>query len=185
ASARLVGMVANLRQSKGYEYFVQAARLVVNSFPEARFVSVGEKEEHMAAGLADMVRQLDLDDRFTFLGFRSDVPEVLADLDVFVLSSVSEGLSIATLEAMAAGRPVVVTQSGGPEELVADGRTGRLVPPADPAALAAGICELLKNPGLAMLLGRNAQEESREKFSVSRMIAEYESLYQRCLGPAT
>jgi glycosyltransferase involved in cell wall biosynthesis len=125
---------------------------------------------------------LGLKDRFVFLGFRADVPEILADLDVFVLSSVSEGLSIATIEAMAAGKPVVVTRSGGPREVVEDGRTGLLVPPADPKALASRICELLRNPDLATTLSRNARAEVDSKFSLARMIREYESLYERCLG---
>ena len=182
ASATLIGMVANLRQSKGYEYFVQAARQVAEAFPDARFVAVGEKEESMAANLAQMVHELGLDSRFAFLGFRADVPEVLADLDVFVLASVSEGLSIATLEAMAAGKPVVVTRSGGPEEIVEDGRTGLLAPVADPAALAARICELIRNPAQARTLADNARAEARNKYSVMKMIEEYQSLYERCLS---
>lgn len=181
-NARLIGMVANLRPSKGYEYFVQAARQVADSIPEARFVVVGEREEGIARQLEYLLRQWGLEDRFVFLGFRADVPEILADLDVFVLSSVSEGLSIATIEAMAAGKPVVVTRSGGPPEVVEDGRTGLLVPPADPQALASRICELLRNPGLAATLSRNARAEAESRFSLARMIREYESLYERCLG---
>jgi len=181
-NARLIGMVANLRPSKGYEYFVQAARQVTDSIPEARFVVVGEREEGIARQLESLLRQWGLEDRFAFLGFRADVPEILADLDVFVLSSVSEGLSIATIEAMAAGKPVVVTRSGGPPEVVEDGRTGLLVPPADPQALASRICELLRNPGLAATLSRNARAEAESRFSLARMIREYESLYERCLG---
>ena len=181
-NAKLIGMVANLRPSKGYEYFVQAARQVTDSIPEARFVAVGEREEGIAKQLEYLLQQLGLEDRFVFLGFRADVPEILADLDVFVLSSVSEGLSIATIEAMAAGKPVVVTRSGGPREVVEDGRTGLLVPPADPSALASRICELLRNPDLATTLSRNARAEVDSKFSLARMIREYESLYERCLG---
>jgi glycosyltransferase involved in cell wall biosynthesis len=109
--------------------------------------------------------------------------EILNSLDVFVLSSVSEGLSIATIEAMAAGRPVVVTRSGGPQEIVEDGRTGILVPPADPNALASRICELLGNPELAAMFSRNARAEVKDKFSLKKMVNEYESLYERCLNP--
>jgi glycosyltransferase involved in cell wall biosynthesis len=182
ANAKMVGMVANLRQSKGYEYFIQAARQVTEAIPEARFVAVGEKDDTIANQLDSLIRQLGLEDRCVFLGFRSDVPQILSDLDVFVLSSVSEGLSIATIEAMAAGKPVVVTRSGGPEEVVEEGRTGFLVPPADPSALASRICEVLRSPDLAATLSRNAQAEAESKFSLALMVSEYESLYERCLG---
>jgi glycosyltransferase involved in cell wall biosynthesis len=180
--AKLVGMVANLRRSKGYEYFIRAARKVSETLPQTRFVAVGEIETGMASRMTALKEELGLQDRFLFLGFREDIAAVLSDLDVFVLSSVSEGLSIATLEAMAAGKPVVVTRSGGPQEIVEDGRTGFLVPPADPAALAARICELLDNPNLAATLGRNARQEVENKFSLAGMIGEYERLYERCLN---
>lgn len=182
AKTKLVGMVANLRQSKGYEYFARAARQVANRIPEASFIAVGEIEETIRGQMCELLRDLDLEGRFRLLGFRSDIPQILNDLDVFVLSSTDEGLSIATLEAMAAAKPVVVTKSGGPEEIVEDGRTGRLVPPADPQALASGICELLQNPCVASAFARNARAEVESKFSLARMIAEYESLYDRCLG---
>jgi glycosyltransferase involved in cell wall biosynthesis len=127
------------------------------------------------------MKDLNLEDHFSLLGFRGDVPQILADLDVFVLSSVSEGLSIATIEAMAAGRPVVVTRSGGPQEIIEDRRTGLLVPPGDASALASGICEVLASSELASALGRNAQMLVEGKFSLKNMISSYESLYERCL----
>ena len=183
-NTKLVGMVANLRQSKGYEHFIQAARQVADAVPEARFLAVGEKDEGIAKHLESLVQRLNLADRFFFLGFRADVAEILHGLDVFVLSSVSEGLSIATIEAMAAGKPVVVTRSGGPQEIVEDGRTGILVPPADPQALAVKICDLLGNPELAATLSQNARADVQDKFSLMKMVSEYEALYERCLNPA-
>lgn len=178
---RLIGMVANMRQSKGYEYFVKAARIVKDSFPQAHFVVVGELEGRIVNQMRALMKDLNLEDHFSLLGFRGDVPQILADLDVFVLSSVSEGLSIATIEAMAAGRPVVVTRSGGPQEIIEDRRTGLLVPPGDASALASGICEVLASSELASALGRNAQMLVEGKFSLKNMISSYESLYERCL----
>jgi glycosyltransferase involved in cell wall biosynthesis len=175
-------MVANLRQAKGYEYFVQSARAVVDVIPESYFLAVGETAEAMLARLQDLVRQLKLDARVSFLGFRKDIPGILRDLDVFVLTSTSEGLSISTIEAMAAGKPVVVTRSGGPEEIVEDGITGYLVPPADAGALAARVCEILRNPEFGRCLGSRAQAAVAGKFSLQGMVEQYESLYQRCLG---
>ena len=179
---RLVGMVANIRRSKGHEYFVRAARKIGEGVPEARFLAVGEINDLLARPLRDLVRELELQNRFLFLGFRPDVPAILGELDVFVLASTDEGLSIATLEAMAAGRPVVVTRSGGPQELVTDGETGYLVPAADPDALAARVCEILRNPGLGGSLGSKARAAVANRFSLQRMVAEYESLYERCLA---
>jgi glycosyltransferase involved in cell wall biosynthesis len=174
-------MVANFRRSKGYEYFVRAARRVADCVPEARFLAVGETDPEIERKARDLVRDLRLHDRFLFLGFRADIPSILRDLDVFVLSSTDEGLSIATIEAMAASKPVVVTRSGGPEEVVDDGRTGFLVPPADAEAIAARVIELLQNAELAGRLGRQAQAEAQSRFSLGRMLSEYQSLYEKCL----
>jgi glycosyltransferase involved in cell wall biosynthesis len=178
----LVGMVANLRESKGYEFFVQAAQKVLESAPQTRFLAIGELDSRIAPRVREQLRRSGLEDRFRFLGFRDDVPSILADLDIFVLASVSEGFSLATIEAMAAAKPVVVTRSGGPQEIVTDGATGLLVPPGDAESLAAKICELLRDPRRAAALGKNARAEVERRFSLSRIIAEYEDLYARCLG---
>jgi glycosyltransferase involved in cell wall biosynthesis len=179
---KLIGMVANLSRWKGCDYFIQAARKVADAMPNTRFVAVGEMDKEMTSLLPNLVRDLSLQDHFSFPGFREDVPEILADLDVFVLSSVSEGLPLAVLEAMAAGKPVVVTRSGGPQEFIEDGRTGFLVPPADSDALAEKILKHLRNPQLACDMGRAARERIKCDFAVEKMIASYEQLYERCLG---
>jgi glycosyltransferase involved in cell wall biosynthesis len=180
--AKLIGTVANLRESKGYEFLIQAARKVVDSIPEARFLAVGEPDSQIAAKATTLLKETGLQDRFLFLGFREDVPEILQNLDLFVLPSVSEGFSLATIEAMAAGRPVVVTRSGGPEEIVTHGTTGLLVPPRDSGALAASICELLCDPDRALALGRCARADVQRRFSLSQIVSEYETLYERCLN---
>ncbi len=180
--ARLVGMVANLRRPKGYEFFVRSARLVVDRIPACHFVAVGEGDPREVERLQNLVRELGLAGRFSFTGLRPDIPEVLSELDVFVLSSISEGLPLAVVEAMAAARPVVVTRCGGLVEVVEDGRSGFLVPPADPQSLASKVCEVLSNPSLAAELGGNARRRAEERFSLRRMLAEYENLYQRLLG---
>ncbi len=93
----------------------------------------------------------------------------------------SEGFSLVTVEAMAAGKPVVVTRSGGPEEIVDDRSTGLLVPPADAPALAASIRELLSNADLASALGQRARAVVQSKFPLHKMVSEYERVYERCL----
>jgi glycosyltransferase involved in cell wall biosynthesis len=174
---KLIGMVANLRESKGYEYFIQAARKVTDAMPQTRFVAVGEVDPVIGKRMKDLVREMSLEDRFTFLGFREDVPDILRDLDVFVLSSVNEGFSLATVEAMAAGKPVIVTRCGGPQEIVVEGLTGFLVPPADPDTLARTLCDLLANPERAAKIGQTAKARIARTFGLNRMVDEYERLY--------
>ncbi len=178
----LVGMVANLRGSKNYEVFVQAAALVASVFGDARFVAVGDIDTQIGARVSALLNSLSLTDKFILLGFRSDIPEVLAALDVFVLSSTHEGFSIATVEAMAAAKPVVVTRSGGPQEIVESGRTGVLVAPNDPNALAEAICGILGQPDRAAFLASNARASVEARFSIARMMESYEQLYARLLG---
>ncbi len=181
---KLVGMVANVRAAKGYEYFLEAASEVARRVPEAVFLVIGEAKDGGLEDLRARARRLSLEDRFLFLGFRRDVPEILSELDLFVLSSIQEGFSLATVEAMAAGKPVVATRSGGPEEIVEHPRTGLLVPARDADALAKGICDLLADPERAGAMGRAAREKAALDFSVETMIGRYESLYERVLKEA-
>jgi len=179
---KLVGMVANLRESKGYEYFVRAARKVADENPQVKFVAVGEIDEAIGERMRQLIQELSLQDHFLLLGFRQDVPAILGDLDVFVLSSVSEGFSLATVEAMAAGIPVIATRSGGPQEIIDDGSTGILVPPADVDSLAGQICELLANPKRAHQMAASGRAKAASAFSIEKMISEYEAVYDSLLN---
>jgi glycosyltransferase involved in cell wall biosynthesis len=179
---KIVGTVANLRQTKGYEFLVQAAGKVLAAAPDTRFVAVGDINQEIAKPLFEATRQLGIQDRFHFLGFRKDIPELLNEFDVFVLASVSEGFPLVALEAMAASRPVVVTRSGGPQEIVDDGVNGLLVAPGDAGALADKICELLADPGRALQLARSARSKVGRVFSIEKMIVSYEDLYERLLS---
>ena len=102
-------------------------------------------------------------------------------MDVFVLPSLSEGMGLSIMEAMAAGLPVVATEVGGVPELVVDGRTGLLVPPKDPDALAEAILECIREKGRAEEMGRRGRERVRAPFPLSRMIREHEALYEELL----
>ncbi|MCI0353852.1 MAG: glycosyltransferase [Acidobacteria bacterium] len=183
ADVPIVGTVANVRQSKGHDFFVRAARTVRERFAQARFVAVGEVPADRGEPLRQRVRELGLEDRFFFLGFRRDVPELLRDLDVFVLPSVSEGFPLVLLEAMASGRTVVATRSGGPEEVVEDGKTGLLVPAASTDALSAAIVRVLADRALAGELARNARALVETRYSLQQMLHQYQLLYERCLPP--
>lgn len=184
ADAQLVGMIANVRQSKGYDILVRACAEVCRMFPAAKFVAVGDVHDVMAAPIKKLVAELLLEDRFTFLGFRSDIPKILGELDVFVLSSISEGMPLSVLEAMASGKAIVTTQCGGIPEIVEHGQTGLLVPPSDSSALAAAIGDLLSDRSKAERFGANAQMKFQKEFTISRMIERYEQLYLSRLGAA-
>jgi glycosyltransferase involved in cell wall biosynthesis len=178
---KVVGMVANLRPAKGYEYFIRAAAIIAKNIPKVKFLIIGEEEDKLKKRITKEINAFGLSDKVILLGFREDVPELLRILDVFALSSVSEGLSIATIEAMAAGVPVVVTKSGGPQEVVVEGKTGFLVPPKDEKSLAEKALLLLKSARLATSMGKDAQARVRLKFSIDTMIRNYQRVYQECL----
>jgi len=177
---KLVGTVANFYPIKGLHYFIEGAALVKQVMPEVRLAIVGDGEQWRE--LRNLARQLDLDPETLFLGHRDDVPELLPLFDVFVLSSVAEGLPFALLEAMAAARPVVATAVGGVPELILDGQTGLLVPPKDPQALAEAVISLLKNSSRARAMGLAARQRVLSHFTVDRMIAETEQIYRRLLA---
>ncbi|MCK4385810.1 MAG: glycosyltransferase family 4 protein [candidate division Zixibacteria bacterium] len=128
-----------------------------------------------------MIEKLGLGERIKFLGFREDVADCLNIFDIFVLSSTTEGFSIATVEAMSLGNPVVVTDCGGPAEIVTNNQTGFLVPPRDPESLAKKIILLLENKKLREEMGTKAQIWVRKKFSLEENIKNYELLYINCM----
>ncbi len=178
---KLIGMVANVRQSKGYDCFVRAAKQVLNDWPDARFLAVGDINPVVADPIFRLVKELSLEDKLIFAGFREDIPEILSELDVFVLASTSEGFPLVTLEAMAAGKPMVITRCGGPQEVVEDGKTGFLVPTSNPDALAMRISELLGNESQAHDFGANARVKVNREFTLDAMISHHERLYKRYL----
>jgi glycosyltransferase involved in cell wall biosynthesis len=161
----LVLTPARLHQQKGHAYLLAAAALV----PDATFILAGDGP--LRAELERRARDLGVAARCVFLGERTDVPDLLASADLFVLPSLWEGLPLSVLEAMAAARPVVATAIGGTDEAVADEVTGLLVPPRDPAALAAAIVRVRADPELARRLGQAGRARVEQEFS-SRVTAE-------------
>jgi glycosyltransferase involved in cell wall biosynthesis len=186
AQAPLVAVFARLVPAKGIEYFLQAAAGVAQRFPEARFVVVGESrvvrdgvivESPYKRELVQYASRLGLNGRVLFTGFRMDIPEVLPDVTLSVLPSLSEGLPNSVLESMAAGVPVVATGVGGTPEAVQDGVSGLLVPPSDAVALERAICSLLEDRALAARLGRAAEQRVSEHFSNEQMVRRTERFY--------
>ncbi len=142
--APVVGNVAALVGHKGQRHLVAAAAHVVRKVPDARFLILGEGE--LRSALERQVRELGLDRHVLLPGFRADAVGLQKSFDVFAMSSVTEGLGSAMLDAMACGTPVVATRAGGIPEAIVDGQHGLLVPPQDPAALAKAIIRLLRRP---------------------------------------
>jgi glycosyltransferase involved in cell wall biosynthesis len=179
---RVVGTVARLSREKGIDLLVDAFARLVPGDPATRLVIVGEGPERGA--LEALARSCGVSDRVTFQGFHPRVAELLPGFDVFVLPSRTEGLPLALLEAMAAGRACVATKVGGVPEVVADGVTGVLVAPGDPAALAAAVQALLADPVLRRRLGTAARAQVEGAWSEDAMARSYAVRYRVEAPPA-
>jgi len=180
ADAILIGSLGNIRPAKNYETLISAVSLLKN--PQVHFVIAGHKKKDLMDKLQAQMEELDVAAQIHFIGFYDDTPDFLAQLNMFVLSSSSEGFSIATIEAMAACLPVIATRCGGPEEILQHLNTGYLVPVEKPDQLAAAINYLLENPALAAQLASAGQEHMRNTFSLNAMLQAYQQRYRRLLS---
>lgn len=185
--APLVAMLSRLNRLKGAEYFLEAAAAVAPRFPQARFLIVGDVgfgDPQYRKELELAVIRLGLRDRVLFTGFRLDIAELLSEVSVSVLPSLSEGLSNSLLESMAAGVPVVATDVGGNSEVVQDGVTGLLVPQRDSRTLADALSLLLEHPEIARQYGQAGKRRIAEHFSLDGMVHQTEQHYLKLLGEA-
>jgi glycosyltransferase involved in cell wall biosynthesis len=178
--APVVGNVAALVAHKGQRHLVEAASLVLREVPDARFVILGEGE--LREQLERQIRDHHLEKHVVLAGFRHDVIGCIKGFDLFVMSSVSEGLGTSLLDAMACAKPIVATRVGGIPEVVEDQVTGLLVPPRDHKALAAAIVRQLRDPELRRRMGHAGLRRVRERFNVDRMVAETAAVYERVVG---
>jgi glycosyltransferase involved in cell wall biosynthesis len=177
--APVVGTVANFKAAKDHATLLRAAAQVRQAIPSVRFVLVGQGP--LEAETRRLAGQLGLDQTVVFAGFRTDATRLMAGFDAFALSSTYEGLPIALIEAMAVGCPAVVTRVGGTPEVVADGVHGFLVPPRDPAALAAGLTRLLGDRALRDGLGEAAAARAKD-FDIRTAVRRMEQVYARLLA---
>jgi L-malate glycosyltransferase len=180
----VVAVVSRLIRQKGLEQFFEAASLVRLRFPDARFLVVGDTNKDDRAYwpvLTGIVERLGLGGHVVFAGMRTDVPALLSGVTVSVMPSLNEALSNVLLESMAAGAPVVATRVGGTPEAIDDGVHGLLVPPGDARALADAVCQVLADPELAGRLGAAARQSVVERFSMDRMVASTQALYENLL----
>ena len=178
--APIVGNVGALVPHKGHHHLIDAAALVVREVPDARFVIVGDGE--LREALERQIREKHLERHVFLAGFRADVLELTKGFDVFVVSSVTEGMSAALIDAMAASKPAVAADAGAIAEVLVDGETGYLVPPRDHAAMAARIVALLKDSALRTWMGKAGLARVRAKFTVERMVEEIAAVYARLAG---
>jgi L-malate glycosyltransferase len=176
-NAPIVGNVAALVPHKGQKQLVDAAALVVQRVPDARFVIAGEGE--LRDAIQRQIRDLGLEKHVLLLGFRPDILSLHKAFDIFVLSSLTEGLGTSLLDAMACGKPIVATTAGGIPEVVDDGVTGLLVPPRDPRSLADALIALLEDEGLRNRLGAAGRRMAQQRFSAERMVQDTLRIYQR------
>ena len=176
----IVGVVGRLEAQKGHAYLFEAWPSVVAEFPDARLLVVGDGS--LRSRLEARAQELEVADSVMFAGFRADVPRVLDALDVLVLPSLYEGMPLTAIEASAMGRPVVATAVDGTPEVIREARTGRLVPPADPAALSRAIRGVLRDPLGAQRMGRAGRDFVLDRFDLDRQVANTARVYRDVAG---
>ena len=176
---RVAGVIGRFTLQKGQADFVAAARQVAARLPEARFVLVGAGE--LRPRLERMILAAGLKDRFILIESREEGPDLLPIFDVVALPSLWEGLPYVLLEAMAAGRCVVATHVGGMADVIEDGVDGLLVPPKNPAALAAAVMKLFDNGELRSKMGSHARETVTGRYGLETMIGRLAALYEGAL----
>jgi len=172
----ICGTAVVLSEQKGLPYLIEAAKIVCAAEEKIRFLLAGDGP--LRAELEAQAREAGLGDRFTFLGYRSDIPQLVSCFDLYVLSSLWEGLPLCLIEALAIGKPIVATRVGGNPELVQEGVNGYIVPPRDPAALAERVLQLYRDDALRRRMGEANVKRFQEEFSLETMIRQYTELYQ-------
>jgi len=172
--------VARLSAEKDFPTLLRAVAIVVRAVPQFQLKVVGDGPER--SRLETLTRELNLTSHVEFLGERKDVPQLLAKAGFFVTASLTEGISLTLLEAMAVGLQVVATSVGGNSEIVDAPRTGLLIPPGDPNQLAAAIIETCQRSAQWGELGRAGRRRVEEFFEVRRMVSDYERMYRELLA---
>jgi glycosyltransferase involved in cell wall biosynthesis len=181
--APIVGNVAALVPHKGQQHLIDAAALVVREVPDVRFVIVGDGE--LRESLEEHIRHKHLERHVFLAGFRADALELTKGFDLFAMSSISEGMCTALVDAMAASKAAVATRAGGIPEVLVDGETGYLVEPRDHRAMAERLVTLLKDERLRRQFGDAALKRARERFTVERMVEGTAAVYERLAAAGT
>jgi len=173
------GIFGRLEPVKGHKYFIKAAWQVLKEYPKAKFLIVGSGS--MEQSLKDLVAHYNLENNVIFTGFVSDTTELLNAVDVNVIASESEAMSLAVLEAMSLGIPTIATKVGGNMELIADSEDGILVNYADSTSLALAMLRLICNPDLRSVLGNATQQKFSQGYTMQKMVSRLESVYREVM----
>ena len=182
ADAPLIGAVAVLRPQKALDVLIRAVASLLPEFPELRVAIAGGGPDHER--LEGLIAELGAERAIMLLGIRSDVPDLLAALDIAVLSSDYEGSPLAAMEYMEAGLPVVATRVGGMPDLIEEGVNGLLVERQDPDALAAAIARLLRDRDAARVMGLRGRERRRSEFTIDGTVRTLERMYEDLVASA-
>ena len=175
----VIGAVGRLVEAKAYDFLLEIARDVSSTLPDARFILVGEG--HLAQSLEKMRDDLGLKDKVILLGGRRDIPEVLAAMDIYVITSRREGLPLSLIEAMMAGKPIVSTRAGGIPEAVADGQDAVLVDPDDRDAFVSALLSLAADPARMRALSASAKAKAVATYSARSILETLERIYASLL----
>ncbi len=177
---KLVGIVARLVPVKNHVCFLEAARLVLERYDDVRFMIIGDGE--LRGTLEQKARDLGIEDRVIFMGFQHNLQKIYAGLDIVALSSYNEGLPVALIEAMAAGKPVISSEVGGVVDLILDGNNGLLVPSNEPKSLAEATLYLLEHPERRKIMGEAGRKKVYPHFDKKRLVDDIDNLYENLLG---
>ncbi|NNE10226.1 MAG: glycosyltransferase family 4 protein [Gemmatimonadetes bacterium] len=177
---RSICMVGSLYEEKGHRFFVEAARETLREVPDARFYIIGEGPAREA--ILAQIRDAGLEERIVLLGVRDDLADILPHFNAIALTSLRETLALAPIEGMACGLPAICTDVGSVRDLVVDGETGFVVPPADVNAIAAAFSRMLSNVELRARMAAASRKRVEEKFTQERAVREYVSTFRRYAG---
>jgi len=175
-----VGFLGRLEKQKGAAFLIRAAALVRQRCPHVRFVLAGDGA--LRAELERLAGRLQVAEIVEFVGWKRDIPRFLSQIDILAMPSLWEAFGLSAAEAMAVGKPVIASRIEGLPEVVEEGRTGLLVPPADHEALARAIEELAADPARRQLLGKQGRARVEKLFTLERMVARHEEFYERLIG---
>jgi glycosyltransferase involved in cell wall biosynthesis len=173
----VLSTVAVLREAKGLQFMLEAIPEILNKIPDLYYVIAGDGEYREA--LQQKLKYLRLDDRVKFLGYRSDIPQILAASDLFVFPSLIDALPTVLLEAMAVGKPIVSSNVGGIPEILENGVNGLLVPPASSTYLVGACIQVLTDSGFASRLAANAIQVVQQRFDIRKQAGSLVDLYDR------
>jgi glycosyltransferase involved in cell wall biosynthesis len=177
---KIIGTIGRLYEQKGIKYLFKSFKILLQNVPNANLLIVGDGP--LREDLQSRAKALEIQDKVIFTGVRQDIPCLLKMFDVFVLASLWEGQPITIMEAMAAGKPVVVTDVGGNKEILNQGKFGLIIPAKDPEAQARAIESLLNDQNLAMELGRKAQEQAKRDLGHVSMVRKYEEVFSKVMS---